>query len=228
MGKMKSWYSDINTEQPNPHPSFQEVAPAEASLFLGKIRAAKKSQPQGAAVDVQSLNTYKTHKMFMTKDGMAGYSVSPEGELTSVFKHRNAPYEDVARFAAEHAVLMAGATHASAFDGYLTDAYARGGMNVVAYQPFADEYKPTGWKFKTHGRPDVAFVAADRSVAHAAISAQHAKQTFYKTKNKPYNDNSGLRPPTLDDNSKGYEMAKSAGEQNVASQIPSAGRNASK
>lgn len=205
-------------------PHFEEVAPAEAFLFLDKIRTAKKAQKHGAAVDVQSLNTYKNSKMFMTRDGMAGYAVAPSGELNSVFKHPDAPYQDVARHAAEHSILMAGATHASAFDGYLTEAYARGGMKAVAYQPFADEYSPTGWKFGTHGRPDVAFVAADRSVAHAAISAQQTKQKFYDASG----ENSGLRPPTLDDNDLGYAMAKSEGEQNVATQLPSAGRNASK
>jgi len=210
-------------EQVDTFPHFEEVAPAEASLFLNRIRTAKKSQPQGAAVDIQSLNTYKTHKMFMTRDGLAGYSVSPEGELTSVFKHREAPYKDVARHAAEHAILMAGATHASAFDGYLTEAYARGGMKSVAYQPFADEYKPTGWKFGTHGRPDVAFVAADRSIAHAAISAQQTNQKFYG-----HHFQGGLRAPTIDDNDLGYQKAKEVGEANAAEQLPSAGRNARK
>jgi len=204
-------------------PHFEEVAPAEASIFLDKIRTAKKAQKHGASVDLKPLQDLIASKMFLTRDGLAGYAVSPEGELHSVFKHPSAPYEDVARHAAEHGILMGGASHASAFDGFLTEGYARGGMKAVAYQPFADEYKPANWKFKVSGRPDVAFLAADRNVAHPAISAKQTGQKFYSPAFQ-----GGLRAMTTNDNDFGYLAARAIGQNNNEDQLGSQGKNVSK
>jgi hypothetical protein len=109
---------------------------------------------------------------------------------------------------------MGGASHASAFDGYLTEGYARGGMRAVAYQPFADEYKPANWRFKVSGRPRVAFLAADRTVAHPAISAKQTHQKFYSP--SFYN---GIKPPTINDNDYGYDFAKLVGDANNKDQL---------
>jgi hypothetical protein len=203
-------------ETVNPHPSFTELAPSEASIFLDKISTAKRAQKHGAAVDLKSLGEYKKSRMFLTKDGMAGYAVSPNGELNSVFKHPDSQYQDVARHAAEHATLIGGATHASAFSGYLTEAYARGGMRPVAYQEFADEYKPAGWRFRLHGRPPVAFLAVDRSVAHAALSAQQAGKRLFPAP-KPGEPH----PLMVDDNDVGYGKAEIEGILNKHQQLPS-------
>jgi hypothetical protein len=147
-------------------PHFEELAPSEASMFKSHIRRAKKASTYGAAVDIHPVGAYKQMRMFATRDGMAGYAVSPEGELNSVFKHPDAPYEKVAQRAAEHAVLMAGATHASAFDPVLPEMYRRGGLSAVASTPWVEDYKPAGWRTSKQGRPDVVFMAADRDAAH--------------------------------------------------------------
>lgn len=139
-------------------PHFEEVAPAEASVFRMRIREAKKANPKGAAVDVHKLSDYKDMKMYMTRDGKAGYAVKPTGELTSVFKHPEAKYEAVGQRAAEHATLMAGATHLSAFEP-LPNLYSRGGAEVTGRTKWNDAYKPRGWSYKNMGRPDVAYAS---------------------------------------------------------------------
>jgi hypothetical protein len=153
-------------------PHFVEYSPKEAGHFKAFIQRAKKANPMGAAVDVHKVSDYKNMRMFSTSDGLAGYAVNQAGEINSVFKHPDAPYQNVARHAAEHAVLMAGGTHASAFDPKLPDMYAKGGLRPLSHVQWNEDYKPPKWKVKAQGRPDVAFLGADRSVAREANSGE--------------------------------------------------------
>ena len=137
-------------------PHFEELAPNEAHVFYNRISAAKKASPKGAAVDIHKRSDYKGMRMFLTRDGSAGYAVKPTGELTSVFKHPDSPHEDVAARAAEHATLMAGATHFSAFDP-LPGMYQKGGGRAHGRSPWMDEYKPSAWRVSKMGRPDVVY-----------------------------------------------------------------------
>ena len=149
-------------------PHFVEYSPKEAGIFKGFIQRAKKDNPMGAAVDVHKVGDYKDMRMFSTSDGLAGYAVNKQGELNSVFKHPSAPYGDVARHAAEHAALIGGATHLSAFDAKLPEMYAKGGFRPLSHVQWNEDYKPKGWKLRKQGRPDVVFSGADRSVAMEA------------------------------------------------------------
>jgi len=161
-------------------PHFVEYSPKEAGHFKAFIQRAKKASPMGAAVDVHKVSDYKGMRMFSTSDGLAGFAVHPSGELNSVFKHPDAPYKDVARHAAEHAVLIGGATHASAFDPKLPDMYAKGGMRPLSHVQWNEDYKPAGWSTRRQGRPSVAFLGADRSVAKEANTG-----TAYKPDSTP-------------------------------------------
>lgn len=143
-------------------PHFEETQ--NASLFKQYIQKAKKSNPMGAAVDVHKVNDYKGMKMFATRDGLAGYAVTKEGELNSVFKHKDAPYEEVARRAAEHGHLIGGATHLSAFGDKLPEMYAKGGFRPLSAVQWNEQYKPKNWKVRKQGRPDVVFMGSDRSI----------------------------------------------------------------
>lgn len=156
-------------------PHFVEYSPKEAGHFKAFIQRAKKASPNGAAVDVHKVSDYKNMRMFSTPDGLAGYAVNENGELNSVFKHPDAPYENVARHAAEHAALLGGATHASAFDPKLPDMYQKGGFRALSHVQWNEEYKPKNWKVSRQGRPAVAFLGADRSVAKEANSGKKYK-----------------------------------------------------
>lgn len=138
-------------------PHFEELAPSEANVFHMRISEAKKANPKGAAVDVHKKSDYEEMKMYLTRDGKAGYAVKPTGELTSVFKHPDSKYESVGQRAAEHATLMAGATHLSAFDPLAKRVYAKGGAQTTGKTQWNDDYKPAGWSYKKMGRPDVKY-----------------------------------------------------------------------
>lgn len=146
-------------------PHFEEMSGSNVSagLFKQYIQKAKKASPNGAAVDIHKVGDYKKMKLFATRDGLAGYAVNEQGELNSVFKHPDAPYQEVARRAAEHGALLGGATHLSAFGNKLSDMYAKGGFRPLSYAQWNEQYKPSGWKPRTQGRPDVVFMAADRN-----------------------------------------------------------------
>lgn len=180
-------------------PHFVEYSPKEAGIFKGFIQRAKKDSKMGAAVDVHKVGDYKGMRMFSTSDGLAGFAVHPSGELNSVFKHPKAPYTDVARHAAEHAALIGKATHLSAFDPKLPEMYAKGGFRPLSHVQWNEAYKPRGWKFRTQGRPDVAFSGADRSVARQANSGEFKY--------------SAMSTPETADYDSGMEQAKQHGER---------------
>ena len=181
-------------------PHFIEYSPKEAGHFKAFIQRARKASPMGSAVDVHKVNDYKKMRMFTTSDGLAGFAVHPSGELNSVFKHPDAPYTDVARRAAEHAVLISGATHASAFDPKLPAMYAKGGLRPLSHVQWNEAYKPPGWSTRRQGRPSVAFLGADRSVAKEANTG------------KSYKPDS---TPVTSDYDAGMSQAKKFGEKNT-------------
>lgn len=196
-------------------PHFEELHPKEAGIFKSRIQAAKKASPNGSAVDVHKVGDYKNMRLFMTRDGHAGYAVSPEGELNSVFKHPASPYENVARRAAEHGVLIGGATHLSAFDtnGKLPSSYQKGGFKAVGRNAWNEDYKPSGWKVSRDRRPDVVFMSADRTVA------QHGYPE-YKQESTPYVSDH----QHVDSYTTGMIRARGRGEEVTSEQLPHAGK----
>jgi hypothetical protein len=160
-------------------PHFTELASSEANIFRMRISEAKKANPKGAAVDIHKLSDYKGMKMYLTNDGKAGYAVKPSGELTSVFKHPDAPYENVGQRAAEHAVLMAGATHLSAFDPLPQIAYNKAGAQTTGKTKWNDDYKPAGWSTKKMGRKDVTYQALGGKTAGGPVEGTEGYNDDY-------------------------------------------------
>lgn len=143
-------------------PHFIELNPElESGNFKSFIQRAKAANKYGAAVDVHKVEDYKKMRLFTTGDGLAGYAVQPTGEITSVFRHPQSKYRHVSKHAAEHAQLIGGATHASAFDPSLPQMYGHGGLSVLSHVQWNEEFKPKNWKVSFQGRPDVAFLAVD-------------------------------------------------------------------
>lgn len=152
----------INDPAKQRFPHFMEVPASGAVSFKNSLTTAKNAHPDGASVDVRSLQEYRQSRMFMTEDKKAGYAVSPEGELHSVFSHPDSGYNNVARHAAEHGILMGGATHLSAYGENLPEMYRWGGFTPIAHTPWNEDYKPENWN-EERGKPDVVFMAANPS-----------------------------------------------------------------
>jgi hypothetical protein len=193
------------------HPHFEELAPNESHVFYTRISAAKKANPMGAAVDIHKRSEYKGMKMFMTRDGTAGYAVKPTGELTSVFKHPDSPHENVAAKAAEHASLMAGATHFSAFDP-LPGMYQKGGGKAHERTPWNEDYKASAWRTTKMGRPDVAYGSLGPKTTYVET---HPEKREVPGRNETSSYTPGVQPQ-VEDYDAGMEKAKSIGETRLS------------
>ena len=87
---------------------------------------------------------YSAHECYATADGSAGFAVSPDGDLQSVFNYGQAGRGN----ALVAAAIAAGATTLDCFDGFLPAFYARHGFRVVR--------REANW---TVGGPDVVYMA---------------------------------------------------------------------
>jgi hypothetical protein len=87
---------------------------------------------------------YSAHECYATADGTAGFAVSPDGDLQSVFNYGTGGRGD----ALVTAAIGAGARTLDCFDGFLPAFYARHGFRVVR--------REANW---TVGGPDVVYMA---------------------------------------------------------------------
>ena len=77
--------------------------------------------------------------------------------MTSVFKHPDSSIKSALDELIPRAI-QAGATRLDAFEGFLTEAYAKHGFVEVDRVPWDDKFTPEGWDKKTQGTPDVGYM----------------------------------------------------------------------
>lgn len=87
---------------------------------------------------------YSQHACFLSPDGLAGFAISPRGDLQSVF---NIGGPGVGRALVEDAAYF-GATTLDCFDGFLPPFYASMGWHEIR--------REANW---TPGGPDVVYMA---------------------------------------------------------------------
>jgi len=142
---------------------IEELSPTEATRFQTAIRAGAASRGFiGASVEVKDVGELEAGRMFLTPDGLAGVMVKADGDITSVFKHKDGSHHslrDLLQIAVE-----SGGTKLDAFDSYLPQAYGNFGFVAESRTPFNDEFAPPGWDyaaFEEAGmdpRPDIVFM----------------------------------------------------------------------
>jgi hypothetical protein len=106
-----------------------------AQEFYNAVKTTKEVHPQGAAVDLKSVEDYGKAKLFATPDMSAGYAVMPDGTLSSVYKHPNSPHAGIGTAIAQQSVQQ-GATKLDAYDTMLPAMYQKGGYQEVGRIPF--------------------------------------------------------------------------------------------
>jgi hypothetical protein len=142
-----------------------EDSDASASLFHDAIMAANGSNAHGAAVHAYEQPEYRGLKLMLSKDGLMGVAVKPDGDIVSAFKHAESPVRKAA-FSFKSAAMIHGGRKSDAFDTVLPDLYAPWGFKPVARIGWNDEYSPEGWNKELYkdynkGEPDVVFFAYD-------------------------------------------------------------------
>jgi hypothetical protein len=148
-----------------PLQTMQElVADADgAQAFRALVAATNASNPYGAAVAVYTAEEYQGKRLFVTEDATAGFALSADGDIVSVF---SAPKSGNGRAVMALSVQVGG-RRLDCFDTALPGYYAAHGFRAVARLAWNDEYAPTGWNKDTFknfndGRPDVVFMVYER------------------------------------------------------------------
>lgn len=143
-------------------PEFFELVSDDASAakFSELLTQSKNISPFGAAVYVYPTDRYKSMRLFVTKDGKAGFAIKQDNDIVSVFSMGNA-----GRAVLEVAVA-AGGRKLDAFDTILPHYYSAHGFVAVSRLKWQDKFMPDGWDKNTfkdfnNGEPDVVFMVHD-------------------------------------------------------------------
>jgi hypothetical protein len=147
-------------------PTFYEMDAEAAPTFQKLIQESKDNNDFGAAVTVYPVEAYEDMRLFLTKDGKAGFALKGN-DIVSVFSQ--APYvggvNGIIRLAVQE-----GGRKLDAFDTVLPDLYFNNGFQVISRIKWNDspDIVPSGWNKETfkdfnNGEPDVVFMAYEPS-----------------------------------------------------------------
>ncbi|MGB1743115.1 MAG: hypothetical protein ACPHHR_09755 [Cycloclasticus sp.] len=73
------------------------------------------------------------------------------------------------------AAIRAGATRLDAFEGFLTEAYARHGFVEVHRAKWDDQYAPEGWDKEKNGTPDVVYMELSNEARKSLLRRAYAQ-----------------------------------------------------
>ena len=147
-------------------PDFFEIPQTAegGQRFHDFISESKKANVYGAAVYVYGPEEYQGMRMFLTKDGDAGFAVKGD-DIVSVFNRKDSPHKRVTIPALMLAV-QEGGRKLDAFDTALPQLYSKLGFRISSRTVWNDEFAPPEWDkelFQQYnkGEPDVVFMHYD-------------------------------------------------------------------
>jgi len=146
--------------------------------FHSALAAAIEANPNGAMVDLHSVEDYANMRTFMTPDGMAGVAVEPSGNIVSVFRNPNSGQRGAASTLIP-AALENGGNRLDNYDGELSLIYEQFGFIPVARVAFDPTYTPDGWERITspNKTPDIVFWAHNGEAATEVVHRQGSYAT---------------------------------------------------
>lgn len=150
-----------NGRQAVPTPVFHQIDSPEAfHRFL--VDAKKSMDVEGLAVDAHDVDFYRGNRNYLSADGSAGFSITPDGDVVSVVRHSDSKVAGLTPAMMQLSIDLGGRT-LDAFDikGKLPSIYQSAGWKEVARTPFNDEFAPKDWDYESLGRPDIVFMVAD-------------------------------------------------------------------
>tara|TARA_Y100000593_G_scaffold64021_1_gene118261 strand:+ start:1190 stop:4159 length:2970 start_codon:yes stop_codon:yes gene_type:complete len=142
-------------------PKIYEVQ-GGADEFHRAISNSKLDNPYAAAVYVYDPQEYAGMKLFLTKDGKAGFAIKEDGDIVSVFNSKSSPHKFFAPYALSLAVNKGG-IKLDAYDSILPKIYSQAGFKISSRNKWVDEFAPEGWDKETfsqfnNGEPDVVYM----------------------------------------------------------------------
>ncbi len=118
-------------------------AAASSVAFLFALSTARKFSAQVSSATSAPDEIPTSARFFLSENGRAGYGITAEGTLISVFSLDRGKGNAIVSDA-----IANGATNLDCFDGYLPTLYARHGFTVT--------HREANW---TPGGPDVVFMS---------------------------------------------------------------------
>jgi hypothetical protein len=106
---------------------------------------------------------YSRMRCVLRRDGQAGYAITSDGEIVSLF---SVGEPGAGRQALADAIERGG-VHLNAFAGFLTRYYERAGFVETGRVAFDPAQAPAGWNTERDGRPDVVFMRLQDGAAVA-------------------------------------------------------------
>lgn len=147
-------------------PDFHELTrgKAAARLYSRLINDSKRNNRFGASVYVYPEEEYEGMRLFVTKDGLAGFALKGD-DIVSAFKSPKSNDRGVA-FSMVRMGVALGGRRLDAFDTVLPSIYSVNGFRAIARMRWNDDYAPDDWSKETfvefnNGEPDVVFMAYD-------------------------------------------------------------------
>ena len=130
------------------------------SFYQGILRT-RATHRYGAAVEVKDPAFYSdpTTRLYLTPDDSAGVAVTPDGDLVSVYRKTDSPYDINPLL--DEASKVSITLDAYDIGGKLPNLYADHGFRPAARVRFNPEFAPEGWNYELMGEPDIVFMVRD-------------------------------------------------------------------
>lgn len=151
--------TETETDSGGPDLPDVEVTTTTPETFVDGVELFMSENPElGAFLSKHDPAELEDHTLLSAADGLAGVSVSPEGDIQNLFSHPTDAPSGTGRVLIEKAIEQGGRT-LDCYDGFLPDLYAEYGFRETGRIEFNPEYAPDDWNFDDYGQPDVVFMS---------------------------------------------------------------------
>ena len=123
---------------------------------LAQWETAKALAPRQMNLSPKTIDELRAYNVNLSADNKTGYFISPEGDFGNLFN--SGGQKGAGETAIIHAIQK-GALTLDAYEGPLTQKYAKLGFEPVAMNPFNDLYAPPDWDYAIMGRPPIIHMA---------------------------------------------------------------------
>ena len=115
----------------------ENITGTDFNKFITEAAASNKNSP---SLDIYTPEEYDNSDLYTFDDGKAGFAISPDGVLLSVFKHPDSNIKGAMDVMIPEAIRH-GAKSLDAFEGFLTESYSKFGFVEASRVPWDDKYK---------------------------------------------------------------------------------------